>query len=311
MAPLRRYLRITKHSVLEVRIYLDRPADADAWLLRRDDPALPRVIQAVRPLVLPKLREENERGKGRGGAKSKRKGVKDVVIEGQWHNHGNVTLHTSTYGASDDFEVSIFLTELSSRHSVLTKQKIFKNKDRIQSNSGKLTNWLNTGTSNQPMVIDDQASEPILIREEENEEAINIADIPEADELREPTRRSAREKRRASDASHDPVSDGSDSDNSALFVPGESTKQRKTKTAPTETDVNENGEEVEDDKKKLGLNTSYDGFSIYGRILCLVVKRRGVRTVGGSVAPASSQQMLENWVSTQAVAEHDDDEDAG
>jgi hypothetical protein len=83
MAPLRRYLRITKHSVLEVRIYLDRPADSDAWLLKRDDPALPRVIQAVRPLVLPKLREENERGKGKGGAKSKKKGVKDVVVEGQ------------------------------------------------------------------------------------------------------------------------------------------------------------------------------------------------------------------------------------
>jgi hypothetical protein len=85
MAPLRRYLRITKHSVLEVRIYLDRPADAETWLLKRDDPALPRVIQAIRPLVLPKLREENERGKGRGGAKSKKKGVKDVVVEGKMH----------------------------------------------------------------------------------------------------------------------------------------------------------------------------------------------------------------------------------
>lgn len=82
MAPLRRYLRITKHSVLEVRIYLDRPADAEAWLLKRDNPALPRVIQAIRPLVLPKLREENERGKGRAGAKAKKKGVKDVVVEG-------------------------------------------------------------------------------------------------------------------------------------------------------------------------------------------------------------------------------------
>jgi hypothetical protein len=49
--------------------------------LKRNNPALPRVIQAVRPLVLPKLREENERTKGKGGAKSK-KGVKDVVVEG-------------------------------------------------------------------------------------------------------------------------------------------------------------------------------------------------------------------------------------
>lgn len=83
MAPLRRYLRITKHSVLEVRIYLDRPADAETWLVRRDNPALPRVIQAVWPLVLPKLREENERARGRSGSKSGKRGVKDVVIEGK------------------------------------------------------------------------------------------------------------------------------------------------------------------------------------------------------------------------------------
>lgn len=83
MAPLRRYLRITKHSVLEVRIYLDRPSDAETWLLRRVDPALPRIIQAVRPLVLPKLREENERVRGKGAAKARKKGVKDVVSEGK------------------------------------------------------------------------------------------------------------------------------------------------------------------------------------------------------------------------------------
>nr|GFD20653.1 hypothetical protein [Tanacetum cinerariifolium] len=126
MAPLRRYLRITKHSVLEVRIYLDRPADAEAWLLKRDNPALPRVIQAIRPLVLPKLREENERGKGRAGIKAKKKGVKDVVVE------------------------------------VMTKQKMFKDKARIQSNSGRLTNWLTTGTSDQPVVINELAADPIV-----------------------------------------------------------------------------------------------------------------------------------------------------
>jgi len=81
MAPIRRYLRITKHSVLEVRIYLDHPSDAETWLLRPGNPALPRVIQAVRPRVLPKLREENERVRGKG--KSKKKSVKDVVVEGE------------------------------------------------------------------------------------------------------------------------------------------------------------------------------------------------------------------------------------
>jgi hypothetical protein len=79
MAPIRRYLRITKYSVLECRIYLDNPALAESWLLNSRSPVLPRVIESVRPLVLPKLREENERSKSKGG---KKKGVKDVVIEG-------------------------------------------------------------------------------------------------------------------------------------------------------------------------------------------------------------------------------------
>lgn len=81
---------------------------------------------------------------------------------------------------SDDFEVSIFLTELSSRHYVLTKQKIFKDKARIQSNSGKLTGWLTSGTSDQPVVINEDAAEPITIRQEDNSGAVNLFDIPEA-----------------------------------------------------------------------------------------------------------------------------------
>ncbi|KAL5117664.1 hypothetical protein ACEQ8H_004412 [Pleosporales sp. CAS-2024a] len=276
MAPLRRYLRITKHSVLEVRIYLDRPADADAWLLKRDDPALSRVIQAVRPLVLPKLREENERGKSKGGAKAKKK---------------------------DDFEVSIFLTELSSRHSVLTKQKSFKARGRIQSNSGKLTSWVTSGTSDQPVLINEDVQESIVIREEEDEEGINMADLPQADEHSGSARDSGRGKRGLESAEHDAVSDKSGSDSSALFVPGGCSTRNQAKW-------NEEAAEAGEDKKKVGLKTSYDGFSIYGRILCLVVKRRGVRSSAGG-GPASSQQMLENWVSTQAAAEHDDEEDIG
>jgi hypothetical protein len=82
MAPLRRYLRITKYSVLECRIYLDNPALAESWLLNSRNPVLPRVIESVRPLVLPKLREENEIGKGKGKGSKKKKSVKDVVQEG-------------------------------------------------------------------------------------------------------------------------------------------------------------------------------------------------------------------------------------
>ncbi|KAL1796923.1 hypothetical protein ACET3X_005463 [Alternaria dauci] len=291
MAPLRRYLRITKHSVLEVRIYLDRPADAEAWLLKRDDPALPRVIQAIRPLVLPKLREENEQGRGRGSAKSKKKGVKDVVVE-------------------DDFEVSIFLTDLSSRHSVLTKQKIFKDKARIQSNSGKLTNWLTAGTSGQPVVIDEDVADPIVIREEDSDEPINLADIPAAGQSGQQPKSSARQRRRRTENEDAALSNRSDSEASDLFV-SEPADPHRTKAPPQTEDQDSDDEPHADDKKKLGLSTSYDGFSIYGRILCLVIKRRGVRNVAGPIGANSSQAMLENWVLTQAVAEQlDDDEDA-
>lgn len=81
MAPIRRYLRITRYSVLEVRIYLDNPALAQSWLLNSRDPVLPKVIDSIRPLVLPKLREENENAKRKGG--KKKKGVRDVVVEGR------------------------------------------------------------------------------------------------------------------------------------------------------------------------------------------------------------------------------------
>ena len=42
---------------------------------------LGRIMEAVRPLVVPKLKEENDRAKGRGKG-AKKKGVRDVVVTG-------------------------------------------------------------------------------------------------------------------------------------------------------------------------------------------------------------------------------------
>lgn len=81
MPPIRRYLRITKYSVLECRIYLDNPALTQSWLLNPRDPILPKVIESVRPLVLPKLREEQERDRMK--KKSKKRTIKDVVVQGK------------------------------------------------------------------------------------------------------------------------------------------------------------------------------------------------------------------------------------
>ncbi|KAL1611368.1 hypothetical protein SLS59_000087 [Nothophoma quercina] len=190
----------------------------------------------------------------------------------------------------------------------MTKQKIFRDKPRIQSNSGKLTNWLTTGTSDQPMVINEIAEDPIVI-EEEDDDAVKLANIPEADPA---TTRSKRTKRNRSVVDDVTRGNASESDDMDLFVPETTSKQSKTNAMLAEPKEVEGEDGSQDDKKKLGLNTSYEGFSIYGRILCLVVKRRGGRTsTGGAGAPVSSQKMLEKWVSTQAAGQVDDEEDNG
>lgn len=84
MAPVRRYLRISKYSVLECRIYLDNPSLAQSWLLNPRYEILPKVIESIRPLVLPKLREEKE-GELSRKKSTKKKKVKDVIVHGKFY----------------------------------------------------------------------------------------------------------------------------------------------------------------------------------------------------------------------------------
>ena len=53
----------------------------------------------------------------------------------------------------------------------------------------------------------------------------------------------------------------------------------------------------------MGLSTVYDGFQIYGRILCLVVKRKD-----GSKSKESSgggKTMVEEWISSTQANENE------
>ncbi|KAJ1324361.1 hypothetical protein MN608_10423 [Microdochium nivale] len=306
MAPIRRYLRITKYSVLECRVYLDNPALANSWLLNPRKPVLPRVIEAVRPLVLPKLREERERARTKKG--SKKKGIKDVVIE-------------------DDFEVSIFLTETTTRHSLLSKHKHFHDTTQtklVSSSGGRMFG----ATSEAPLDVDATTDAfTVELRQEDSDEDVALAEIPPAEPANS-ARRSKRPRRDTATEGQDVVEvvsddqeDGQQDDDDEeedLFVSSPGSEGRDSMGPPPAKKRQKDGglggaalDGAEDNKKKkLAMDISYEGFSIYGRVLCLVVKRRetagafgGARALGAKAAPGTGQSMMENFiVSTQVPA---------
>lgn len=76
--------------------------------------------------------------------------------------------------------------------------------------------------------------------------------------------------------------------------------------------INVTEEEKEDtDDKKLQLTTSYEGFSIWGWVLCLLVTRKGrTKAHTGAVAgdaATSGQALMEEWIGTQMQPALDED----
>ncbi|KAF5519405.1 hypothetical protein CGCA056_v009887 [Colletotrichum aenigma] len=297
MAPLRRYLRITKYSVLECRIYLDNPALAQSWLLNPRNPILPKVIESVRPLVLPKLREEKDREISKKKS-SKKKTIKDIVVQ-------------------DEFEVSMFLTETNTRHSLLTKHKHFRDKaqSKLKSNSNKLINE----TNDTPIDLDaESADTAVHIRHESEseEEPAGLSHIPAVDETTRP-RRSKRQRgaARDQDDDHDFASDDDvGGEASAIEIDSDDDAPRPSKRLKKQT-TGSGDDQEDDDKKKMAMDVSYEGFAIYGRVLCLVVKKRqGLRlassgTSGNAKQPAG-QASMENWITSTQMPNPGAEEDA-
>lgn len=187
----------------------------------------------------------------------------------------------------EEFEVAVFLTETSTRHSILRKEKAARSeKPRLGSTNGRLT-----GTRAEPVEVGEEA--PGLLREESGEgQGVRLADLPAADaeEVDGGDRLPKDETREGlfvSDSSGDEGAQARDEPG------GKSREQSRA--------FGQDGEE-DDDKKKLALKTTYDGFSIYGRILCLVVKRRGMAK-GKEMAGGSGQAMMEEWIASTQMGE--------
>lgn len=306
MAPVRRYLRITKYSVLECRIYLDSPALAQSWLLHPRHQTLARVIEAIGPLVLPKLREERERERTKKKP-SKKSRLKDVIIQGRLRSLATMRAESvREVGANgvgwrltDDFEVSMFLTETSTRHSLLAKKKHFREKGppMMQSNATKLIDE----TNDQPVDVDEADFAPIRIEEESgNEENIDLSAIPTANAQGG----AKRDRDFIADASE--LDDG-DAEEAPIELDSdgdEPPSKRRREVAGLDSD-----DEGEEDKKKMAMDVSYEGFAIYGRVLCLIVKRRdtGAKSNQSSASAGNAttgQAKMENWItSTQMPAD--------
>lgn len=149
----------------------------------------------------------------------------------------------------------------------MKRQKTFKDRPKIASNSTKLT-----GTDKSPMDVDagrdTSASVPVEEGDDDEVTAINLQDVPEAE----------------------PEDSSNDDD-----APRRS-KRKRAESVQQDNDMSED--------KKLGFTTTYEGFSIWGWILCLLVARKN-RSEKRADAD-SNQALMEEWICTQAPQEYDE-----
>ena len=179
----------------------------------------------------------------------------------------------------------MFLTEISARHAILKKAKRMKSEGIPTSTSNGT--WAEAGTKHSPVLVPEEAPSAIIREESQEGERIALGDIPaaaadEGEDLHE-----EREEGDRTQGVTQTLAGLNDSDNRIVQKGALPQISRAT-------------EDDADDKKKMTLGTTYDGFSIHNRILCLVIKRRGPMK-GKGVGAGTGQALMEDWIaSTQA-----------
>lgn len=186
-------------------------------------------------------------------------------------------------------------------------------------------------TSEAPLDVDATADAfTVELRQEDSDEDVALTEIPPVEPANS-ARRSKRPRRDTategqdvvevvSDDQEDGQQDDDEEEEQDLFVSSPGSEGRGSMGPPPAKKRHKDGaldsaalDGADDNKKKkLAMDISYEGFSIYGRVLCLVVKRRetagafgGARALGAKAAPGTGtgQSMMENFiVSTQVPA---------
>lgn len=170
----------------------------------------------------------------------------------------------------------IYLTGVGTLHSVLRKTREVKPEKHIRADSTRM------------MDVARGSEEPIVIREEDEDEdaPVDLSAIPEAP---------PDSGHRADEPLFLPGND-SEEDSDGDFVPFPKKRNQKE---PGDDDGTKN-----DDKKKLRFNTDYEGFTIYDKVLCLIVTRKEKQKVKDVGAATAEGGLIEGWiVMSQAVRE--------
>lgn len=184
----------------------------------------------------------------------------------------------------------MFLTETSTRHSLLTKHKHFREKapPMMQSNSTRLIGE----TDLTPVHVDAETAAPLHGEQDSDDEGARLAEVP----LAEPR---ARRKRQRNVETSGEDGETADEDGAASEIEIDSDAQEPASKRPRP-----DGRDDDGDKKKMAMDVSYEGFAIYGRVLCLVVKKRDGKAQAarsnakGSRSAGQGQARMENWISS-------------
>lgn len=297
MAPLRRYIKLTPQTTLQTQIFLEDPSVLHTWLIHPTNPALPRIIDSLKDLILPKLREERERERT-GAVTKKQQAVKDVV-------------------SGSDFEVSVFFKEGTTRHALVMPRREFlgpKSEGGLKSNSSKMVlgnDMLNVGESEDG---GGQSTNQIANLRIENEDEVDLYALPlalpseasdagmhQADVNSVPARRSHRKTRThgsigdKEDSATQRSEDGDRAEYQATTPTGrglrtgnDATRRNTGKRSQKEPITIDSGSDseaemgrgvgkdpVEETKKPL-FRTSYEAYKVHGKILYLIVKKLDV-----------------------------------
>lgn len=153
------------------------------------------------------------------------------------------------------------------------------------------------GTTNETAI--DVEDVPGIRREESEENGVDIQDIPTVEDD-------------ASDAgslfvSEDEMPGRSKRPRARIDLESDSESAVESRARSKRRKDDSSDEELvgADDKKKLAMNTTYEGFSIYGRVLCLIVKRKDRK--GKNTPLVGGQAMIQDWITSTQMPPQEDD----